>query len=200
MQLIRNISLYALLALGFSVFCLSLVSAKEFSLDRGAFWDVYAPDGDEICWLVSLPLEKRSVHTRGGRLVSVSRGDVAEEIVTALYVVFDRKNKDNLTAHIAFTGGAYRFSDDRADMNGFTILVDKTNGPFPLAPVNEKVSSGNRGWAFSFPSSDDLLVSAFKKGGEVEVTSISARGTISKDYFSLIGFSSALDDVRKRCS
>jgi len=38
-----------------------------------------------------------------------------------------------------------------------------------------------------------------KRGATAVVTGISKRGTITKDTFSLLGFTAALEDVEKRC-
>ena len=39
-----------------------------------------------------------------------------------------------------------------------------------------------------------------KRGKEAVLTARSARGTQTKDTFSLLGFTAALDDARKRCN
>lgn len=200
MQFMNNLVFSLLMAIFAIQLKADFADAKEFSSNRVVFWDVYAPDDDELCWLVSLPLENRSIHTRDNRLVSVSRGGTDDEIIAAMFIVLSRKPDANRNPYIAFTGGTYRFSDDLENAKDFWILVDKTIGPFQLTVNGESNSSDNRGWAFSLPNADNSIINAFKKGGEVEVSSVSARGTISKDYFSLIGFTSAFDDMRKRCS
>ncbi|MEL6597855.1 MAG: invasion associated locus B family protein, partial [Pseudomonadota bacterium] len=44
------------------------------------------------------------------------------------------------------------------------------------------------------------LVAAMKRGAEAVVTGRSGRGTTTKDTFSLLGFTAAVEDAEARCT
>jgi hypothetical protein len=44
------------------------------------------------------------------------------------------------------------------------------------------------------------MVTAMKRGANAMVTGVSGRGTVTKDKFSLLGFTAAVEDAEKRCS
>jgi len=44
------------------------------------------------------------------------------------------------------------------------------------------------------------VVAAMKRGKSAVLSARSSRGTITKDTFSLLGFTAAVDDAAKRCS
>ena len=55
----------------------------------------------------------------------------------------------------------------------------------------------------SWPASaaDDVkIITAMKRGTDAVLTARSARGTQTKDSFSLLGFTAAIEDGEKRCS
>jgi hypothetical protein len=55
-------------------------------------------------------------------------------------------------------------------------------------------------WAWPATKADDSkIVTAMKRGAEAVVTGISSRGTTTKDTFSLLGFTAAVEDAEGRC-
>ena len=59
-------------------------------------------------------------------------------------------------------------------------------------------TSGSRAWSFSVR--DDLkLINAMKTSIKMEVTGTSSRGTITKDTYSLLGFSKAYQKINESC-
>jgi|UniRef100_UPI00260F6E3D invasion protein IalB len=54
-------------------------------------------------------------------------------------------------------------------------------------------------WAAS-AQEDQQIVTAMKRGADAVLTARSARGTQTKDTFSLIGFTAAVEDADARCS
>ena len=56
-------------------------------------------------------------------------------------------------------------------------------------------------WAWpATPAEDAKLITAMKRGADAVVTARSSRGTTTKDTFSLLGFTAAVEDAEKRCS
>ena len=130
----------------------------------------------KYCWSISEP--KESVHTRDGRVVSVRRGEIR------LYISFIPER--NVNGEITFESG-YPFRD------GAVVTVDIDGNKFRLFTL------GQMAWTNS-DEDDTKMVQAMKRGKEAKVVGVSSRGTTTKDTFSLMGVTAAIDDARKRCS
>lgn len=139
-------------------------------------WTVFVEDNPKECWGVSVPTE--TVNTRDGRVVAVNRGDI-------LLMVFYRPS-DNAAGHVAFTGG-YPFREDSK------VSVEISGTEFAM------FTDGDWAWPES-PADDARLVAAMKRGVNAVVTGVSSRGTTTKDTFSLLGFTAAVEDAEKRCA
>lgn len=153
-------------------------SAQEQSTNRVAAktdWSVFVEDNPTECWSVSAPRE--TVNTRGGRVVAVRRGDI-------LLYVFYRPDA-GVKGQVTFTGG-YPFKE------GSTVTMDISGTQFELFTEGE--------WAWPASEADDTkIITAMKRGAEASLTAESARGTQTRDTFSLLGFTAALEDAEKRC-
>ena len=56
-------------------------------------------------------------------------------------------------------------------------------------------------WAWpATPQDDAAIVAAMKRGADAVLTGRSGRGTQTKDTFSLLGFTAAVDEAAKRCT
>ena len=56
-------------------------------------------------------------------------------------------------------------------------------------------------WAWpATPADDAKIITAMKRGADAVLTARSARGTQTKDSFSLLGFTAAFEDAEKRCA
>ena len=56
-------------------------------------------------------------------------------------------------------------------------------------------------WAWPASAEEDTrIVDALKNGSEAVLTGQSGRGTVTRDTFSLLGFTSAVDQARTRCT
>lgn len=154
------------------------VFAQEESTNRVAAktdWSVFVESNPTECWGVSSP--KETVNTKDGRVVAVRRGDI-------LLFVSYRPGSD-IKGEVSFTGG-YPFA------GGSTVTLDVSGAAFELFTDGE--------WAWSASSSDDAkIITAMKRGASASVSARSARGTKTKDTFSLLGFTAALDEAEKRC-
>lgn len=139
-------------------------------------WTVFVEDNPKECWGVSVPTD--TVNTRDGRVVAVNRGEI-------LLMVFYRPS-DNASGHVAFTGG-YPFRE------GSQVSVEIGGTEYAM------FTDGDWAWPAS-PADDAKLVAAMKRGVDAVVTGVSSRGTTTKDTFSLLGFTAAVEDAERRCA
>ncbi|MCA0849115.1 MAG: invasion associated locus B family protein [Salipiger thiooxidans] len=139
-------------------------------------WSVFEGNDPRECWAVTT--YKESVNTKDGRVVSVRRGDI-------LLMVFYRPGS-NVSGQVAFTGG-YPFA------GGSTVGVNIGGTEFDLYADGE--------WAWpATPQDDAQIIAAMKRGSDAVLTARSSRGTQTKDTFSLLGFTAAVEDAEKRCA
>ncbi len=148
-------------------------------------WSVFVESDPTECWGVSAP--KETVNTRDGRVVAVRRGDI-------LLFVFYRPGAD-VQGQVTFTGG-YPFAP------GSTVNMTIGESSFELIPG---VADPNTAWPeeeWAWPASaqeDAAIVTAMKRGAQAVLTARSARGTQTRDTFSLLGFTAAVEDAEARC-
>jgi hypothetical protein len=139
-------------------------------------WAVYTADSPKECWLVSNAAKVEN--TRGGKPApSVKRGDIL------LYVTYLPGQK--IVGEVSF-GGGYPFKPGQA------IKLQIGSATYDMVPEGE----------FAWPASstiDTKIRVSMTKGSEAVVRAESARGTKTKDTFSLKGFTAALNDAKKRC-
>ena len=139
-------------------------------------WSVFQGENPKECWGVSAP--KETVNTRDGRVVAVRRSEIQ------LFVFYRPEGAPN--GQVTFTGG-YPFAP------GSTVNLKIGDSEFELFTDGE--------WAWPATSADDTkIITAMKRGADAVPTARSARGTQTKDSFSLLGFTAAVEDAEKRCS
>ena len=138
-------------------------------------WSVFVEDNPTECWSVSAPEE--TVNSRDGRVVAATRSQI-------LLMVFYRPS-ESAKGQIAFTSG-YPFA------SGSIVNVNISGNEFEMFTEGE--------WAWPASASDDAkMVTAMKRGASAIVTGVSGRGTVTKDTFSLLGVTAAIEDAKKRC-
>lgn len=138
-------------------------------------WSVFEDSDPRECWAVSAPTE--TVNTKDGRVVAVRRGDI-------LLMTFFRPGA-GVQGQITFTGG-YPFA------GGSTVNLNIGGTQFELFTEGE--------WAWPASAADDAQVlAAMKSGADAVLTARSARGTVTKDTFSLLGYTAAVEEAEKRC-
>ncbi|MEP4980980.1 hypothetical protein [Ascidiaceihabitans sp.] len=153
-------------------------AAQDQSSNRVAAktdWSVFVEDNPTECWGVSTP--KEIVNSRDGRVVAATRSQI-------LLMVFYRPSAQ-AKGQVAFTGG-YPFA------GGSTVNMNISGNEFEL------FTDGEWAWPAS-PADDAKIVTAMKRGASAIVTGRSGRGTVTKDTFSLLGFTAAVEDAEKRC-
>lgn len=165
-------------ALGLAAVLATGAWAQEQSTNRVAAktdWSVFVEDNPTECWGVSTP--KETVNSRDGRVVAVNRGQT-------LLMVFYRPSA-GAKGQVAFTGG-YPFA------SGSTVTMEISGSNFELFTEGE--------WAWPATTDDDAkIITAMKRGANAVVSGRSGRGTNTKDTFSLLGFTAAVEDAAKRC-
>ena len=162
-------------------------------------WGLYVDDPTNACWLMSTPIPDRSKHIRDGAPRRVNRGAKDEKFPTAMLVGLDR-SKQTAKPFVTFTGGSSKFSLEEKHKTKFTLTVDRKD-VFPMFPtIDPDGTYGARGWSYTYADKDAGAIEALRAGKEAKIVSVSSRGTVSTDYFSLIGFTAALEDMLKRCT
>ncbi|MEM9342387.1 MAG: hypothetical protein AAGA87_05035 [Pseudomonadota bacterium] len=158
---------------------IAVAQEQEESSNRVAAktdWSVFVEDDPKECWGVSAP--KETVNTKDGRVVAVRRGDIL------LFVTF--RPGDSVAGEVSFTGG-YPFAD------GSTVSLQIGDASYELFTEGE--------WAWPATTGDDAkITTSLKRGAEAILTGRSARGTVTKDTFSLLGFTAALEEAETRCA
>ena len=127
------------------------------------------------CWIVSKPT--KVVNTRGGQVVSARRSDIL------LWVTF--RPSSGVNGQVSFTGG-YPFDPEKP------VSMNIGDAKFNLFVDGE--------YAWPATANDDAKIrAALKRGSAAIMEAQSRRGTVTKDTFSLNGFTAALAEAEKRC-
>ena len=167
----------SVVAAGFAL-AAGVAAAQETSTNQVAAetaWSVFEDKSPKECWAVSSPTE--TVNTRDGRVVAVRRGDI-------LLMTFYRPEA-GVSGQVTFTGG-YPFA------GGSTVNLNIGGQEFELFTEGE--------WAWPASTSDDSkIIAAMKRGADAVLTARSSRGTTTKDTFSLLGYTAAVEEAEKRC-
>lgn len=159
--------------------CVSLPASAQDETNRVAAetdWAVFEGNDPKECWAVTAP--KETVNTRDGRVVSVRRGDVL------LFVTY--RPEQSISGEISFTGG-YPFA------NGSTATMEVDGSTFEL------FTEGEYAWPAT-PAEDQKIITSIKRGSSATLTARSARGTQTKDTFSLLGATAMIEEAEKRCT
>ncbi|MFV2003175.1 MAG: invasion associated locus B family protein [Paracoccaceae bacterium] len=143
-------------------------------------WSVFVESDPTSCWVVSSP--KEMVNTRDGRVVAVQRG-------TALLFVTYIPSQ-GAKGQVSFTGG-YPFAP------GSQVSLEISSQTFQL--FTDETTNKEMAWSPS-DADDAKIIAAMKRGAEAVLTARSARGTITKDTFSLLGFTAAMAESEGRCA
>jgi len=139
-------------------------------------WSVFQETDPVECFSVSAP--KEQLNTRNGEPVEVQRGE------TLLFVFY--RPADGVNGQVTFTGG-YPFAPDS------TVTLEVGGTAYQLFTEGE--------WAWpATPEDDARVVAAMKAGSEAVLSGQSGRGTVTRDTFSLLGFTAAVEEAASRCA
>ena len=165
---------FSLMTIGLSGMAIAQAESTN-QVAANTAWSVFVDETPKECWAVSAPTT--TVNTRDGRAVAVRRGDI-------LFMTFFRPDA-GVRGQVAFTGG-YPFAP------GSTVGLDISGTTFELFTEGE--------WAWPASADDDAkMIDAMKRGTDATLTARSARGTQTKDTFSLLGYTAAMEEAQKRC-
>jgi hypothetical protein len=139
-------------------------------------WAVFQGSDPKECWAVTAP--KSSVNTRDGNRVQVTRGEIL------LYVTY--RPEQDVKGEVSFTGG-YPFAE------GSTATLEVAGTTFEL------FTEGEYAWPAT-PADDLKVITAMKRGANAIVTARSARGTQTKDTFSLLGATAMIEKAETDCA
>ncbi|MBC6437714.1 MAG: hypothetical protein GDA52_06175 [Rhodobacteraceae bacterium] len=149
------------------------ISTNRVNAERD--WSVFVEDDPTQCWVVSAPRD--TVNTRDGQVVNVRRGEI--RMFVSYWPNLGKQGE------VSFTGG-YPFAE------GSTVLVQIGDSDFML------FTEGDMAWAAD-EQEDQRIITAMKRGVEAVLTARSTRGTQTRDTFSLLGFTAAVQDAAERC-
>lgn len=139
-------------------------------------WSVFQEEEPTECFGVSAP--KEQLNTRDGEPVTVTRGE------TLLFVFW--RPTEGVAGQVTFTGG-YPFA------GGSTVTVDIGGTEYQMFTEGE--------WAWpATPDDDARIIEAMKRGTTAILTAVSGRGTTTRDTFSLLGFTAAVEEAQRRCT
>lgn len=157
----------------------TVAAAQDEATNRVAAstdWSVFEETDPTECFGVSAP--KEQLNTRNGEPVQVNRGE------TLLFVFY--RPGQGVNGQVTFTGG-YPFA------GGSTVSMDIGGTEYQLFTEGE--------WAWpATPEADAQIVAAMKRGANAIITGVSGRGTTTRDTFSLLGFTAAVEEAQRRCS
>ncbi|MDS9466565.1 hypothetical protein RGQ15_03100 [Paracoccus sp. MBLB3053] len=152
----------------------ALAQGTDSPIGTAGDWTAFSANNPKECWAVSAPKETRNTDSNGNAK-EVTRGDIR------LYVAY----RPGQSGEVSFTGG-YPFAPDSA------VELNIGGQNFKL------FTEGESAWAAS-PSEDTKIVSALRAGSSAIVTGRSARGTVTKDTFSLSGITAMTNKAQESC-
>lgn len=148
-------------------------------------WYVYEESQpSKSCWAVSVPKETLNTDS-SGRPKSVRRSEIM------LFVTYAPGSGVN--GQVSFLGG-YPF----APGSGVTMEIGGTE--FTLFTNADLPTKEEKETAWAVTAEDDAkIIAAMKRGATATLTGRSSRGTITKDTFSLLGFTASVEEAASRC-
>ncbi len=171
----KRLVMPAIVALG----AMPLAAQELAMVDSETDWSVYVADSPKECFIVSKPTDWSA--QRDGQAVTVRRGDIRFYISII--------PSEQISGEPAFLAGYPLSQDSPVEMK----IKDTTISLYPNAEVSAE---------YAWPRTDDdsVLIDAMRGGAEAIVVGKSARGTITTDTFSLIGFTAAFEKAKEMCS
>ncbi len=155
------------------------LAAQELAMvDSETNWSVYVADSPKECFIVSKPTDWSA--QRDGQAVTVRRGDIRFYISII--------PGEQIASEPSFLAGYPLRQDAPVEMK----IKDTTISLYPNADINAE-------YAWPRPDDDTNLIAAMRGGSEATVIGTSARGTITTDTFSLIGFTAAYAKAQEMC-
>ncbi|MTH76682.1 hypothetical protein [Paracoccus aestuariivivens] len=163
----------ALIAIATSTPLFAQESTKQ--LANQGDWTAFSASSPKECWAVSAPKSTQNTDSSGNSK-DVTRGDIR------LYVAY---RPGGSSGEVSFSGG-YPFAPDS------TVEVNIGGQVFKLFTEGESAWPGSA-------AEDGKLISALRSGSSAIISGRSARGTMTKDTFSLSGITAMTNAARSGC-
>ena len=155
------------------------LAAQELAMvDSETDWSVYVAESPKECFIVSKPTDWSA--QRDGQAVTVRRGDIRFYISII--------PGEEIVSEPSFLAGYPLKQDAPVEMR----VKDTTINLYPNAEINAE-------YAWPRPDEDANLITAMRGGSEATIIGTSARGTVTTDVFSLIGFTAAYEKAQEMC-
>jgi len=155
------------------------LAAQELAMvDSETDWSVYVAESPKECFIVSKPTDWSA--QRDGQAVTVRRGDIRFYISII--------PGEQIASEPSFLAGYPLKQDAPVEMR----VKDSTINLYPNAEINVE-------YAWPRPDDDANLITAMRGGSEATIIGTSARGTVTTDTFSLIGFTAAYEKAQEMC-
>ena len=158
------------------VLTIATVSAAEAAQPQvlGEYGDwtawTYNESGNLICYMSSTPKKDEGKYTK--------RGDI--------FVIITHRPAEKSFDEVSFMAG-YTFK------SGAPMTVKIDNKTF-----KNTFTEGDKAWMVS-NTEDKNLIAEMKRGSRMIVDGTSSRGTVTKDTYSLKGFTSAYNAITAKC-
>ncbi len=181
--MIRTMIFTAALALAGVVQTEQILAQDAESVAAFRDWTVFNPPGDpKECFIVSPPTSTKARRGNQDVTSTVKRSDIR------LFVTI--RPSQGVDREISYTSG-YPLAPDS------TVDVRIGSGSFALNVGTDDTDE----WAWP-PSKDKdaEIVAAMRRGSAATLVARSARGTVTTDEFSLLGFSAALEKAQELCN
>lgn len=153
-------------------------------------WSVFVEEPPAVtqktCWLASAPSKVENTRN-GAPAPNVDRGEI---VIFVLYVPGETDENGNPI------NGQVSFSTGYPMAAGATGQLQIGSARYDLY-TDEGVS--NPDMLYADPFQDANIRNSMKRGAEAVITARSARGTDTKDTFSLTGFTAAIEEIEKLC-
>ena len=163
-----------MVTISFGAFFLSMTSSQAQKIEViGEHKDwasySYSENGHKVCFITSVPKKAMGKYKK--------RGDI--------YLIVSHRTGEKRWDEVNIqTGYAYKKGSEA------TLSVGKNQYKF--------FTTGDSAWAYN-PDVDKKVISSMVKGSNLVVSGVSARGTKTKDTYSLSGFSAAYRSINQAC-
>ncbi|MEM9709282.1 MAG: invasion associated locus B family protein [Pseudomonadota bacterium] len=176
--MVRTISYICALALSLVGAAAIAQDSSTNRVDTKTDWNIFVENEPKSCWGVAPPKDQQL--TRNGQPDPNARRD--ETLLMVSYIP-----SQSVNGQVSFTGG-YPIAP------GSTVTVT-------IGDTSVEMTTIEGEWAWADTSEDDArLVEAMKRGNDAVVTARSTRGATTRDTFSLLGFTAAVDEAAQRCT
>jgi hypothetical protein len=160
-----------------ALLCPAAMAAEGGAVLLGQFknWAAFSAtvNGNKVCYALSRPRATEPRHVRRGKIYFLINDWPGRHAKGEAEVVAGYKYKDDSHVTVAIGGDKYTFFTRNNGDDGTAWILSLADGP--------------------------KLIDAMRKGASAVVTGTSSRGTVTRDTYSLSGFTDALAKIDATC-